>query len=285
MTQNAEKATAEGSYSPLAVAHALDWCAKWWWGASLLFKLLGFLTGVSIVLPFSAKPIPFIVAVFTLFAELSWYRSEAIKSRGQWLRRKLDLQDSLGWEMSGAEFSDLIIRCPASVKSRARSDGSNEPYFASKEQPGPARAIHNVMESAWWSKHLSERMSQICLGVLIVGAIGAIAMLIVAVQAVDDRDTRSSIARVVTALLMFLLSIGVIKLGLSYSGFAKTAGRIEEAANSLDQSGHADLTGAIKIMCEYHIARAVGPIIPTWIWRRRRDELNATWERYRAKKL
>lgn len=283
MAQDAESQPTEDSYDPFALARALDWCAKWWWGASLIFKLLGFAAGLSIMLPLSAERIPFIVAALTLGSELSWYRSEAIKSRAQGLRRKLDLQDSLGWQMSGAEFSDLLMRCPRSVKARARGDRSTEPYFASKEPPGPRRAFQNVSESAWSSKHLSEQMGHICLTVVILGAVTAVIILVIALQTVGQPDTRASVARVVTALLMLLLSIGIIKLTLGYYGLEQNADRSEQAATRFVDSGHAGLVDAIKVMNEYHVARAIGPIIPTWIWNLRRNELNATWARYRAK--
>ncbi len=235
------------------------------------------------MLPLSAERVPFIVAALTLISELGWYRSEAIKSRAQRLRRKLDLQDSLGWQMSGAEFSDLLMRCPRSVKNRARADRSNEPYFASKEPPGPRRALQNVSESAWWSKHLAERMGHICLTVVILGVITAVVILDIALQTVGQADTRASVARVVTALLMFLLSIGIIGLTLGYYSLARNAGHSEQVATGLVDSGHADIVDAVKIMNEYHVSRAIGPIIPTWIWKLRRSELNATWARYRAK--
>ena len=141
MVQSADNVPSADSCDPFALARALAWCAKWWWGGSLISNLLGFAAGLSVVLPFSAEPVPFVVAVFTLISELSSHRSETMKSRAQGLRRKLNLQDSLGWEMSGAELSDLLMRCPRSVKARARADTSSEPYFASKEPPGARRAL------------------------------------------------------------------------------------------------------------------------------------------------
>ncbi|MCZ2152409.1 MAG: hypothetical protein LC114_00675 [Bryobacterales bacterium] len=38
---------------------------------------------------------------------------------------------------------------------------------------------------------------------------------------------------------------------------------------------------AFKIMYDYHLSRAVGPIIPTGIWKIRKDELNQTWKEHR----
>ena len=39
---------------------------------------------------------------------------------------------------------------------------------------------------------------------------------------------------------------------------------------------------AFRVMYEYHVDRAVGLIIPTWIWRLKRKELNRIWATLRA---
>ena len=92
----AEPATVP-ALAPFALAEALDHCAKYWWGASLASKILGFVTGASInLLP--PEPVPFLVAACAIVAELCLYRSDAVKSTAQQFRRKVDLQDGLGWQ-------------------------------------------------------------------------------------------------------------------------------------------------------------------------------------------
>jgi len=54
-------------------------CAKWWWGASLTLKALGFATGALIFLPVAQEPLPFLVAAGTILAELTICRSDALK--------------------------------------------------------------------------------------------------------------------------------------------------------------------------------------------------------------
>lgn len=282
MAENAQNLSTRDPYDPFALAAALDRCAKWWWSASLTFKILGFAFGL-LILPFSAETIPLVIAALTVLSEVTSYRSEAIRSRGQVIRRRLDFQDSLGWQISNAEFSDLLMRCPRSVRNRASTGQSTEPYFASNLPPGPRRALQNISESAWWSKHLSESMFKFCLWLVIVGVLISVSTLLIALQAIGQADARASVVRVVTALLMLLLSTDTIRLTLGYFGFAESAGRSELAATAQLDSKKAEDIDAIKIMNEYHVARAVGPIIPTWIWKYRRTELNQTWASYRAK--
>lgn len=265
-----------------ALARALDDCAKWWWGASLSLKALGFVTGMLILLPMPQEPLPFIIAGLSVLAEFTVFRSDALKGMGQEVRRKLDLQDSFGWDIPNSEFSDLLVRCPRSVKRRALRENARDTYFASTEPAGPTRALHNLSESAWWTKHLAESMARVCTAMLTVGLISALVVLIIALQTFSNHASQVNTARVVTAFLMLLLSTGLCKLMLGYGSLAKKAGHSEAAACRLLKSNQVEELDAFRVMYEYHVDRASGLIIPTWIWRLRRNELNQIWATHRA---
>lgn len=266
--------------SPYALARALDDCTKRWWGTSLLVKVAGFATGVCIdLLP--AVAVASVVAGCTVLAELCMYRSDAIKSRAQQFRRKLDLQDGLGWQIPNTDLSDFLVRCSWWVKKRAGTHPV-EPYFASTDPPGPLRALKNVSESAWWTKHLSEWMTAFCWTTVVLGVIGSLVLLIAALQATNEHSVRTSVARIVTAFLMLFLSLGLIKLALGYASLSRNSGSSEQAADRALQATTAlEELAAFKIMYDYHLNRAAGPLIPTWMWRLREGELNRTWKELR----
>ena len=236
-------------------------------------------TCISLLPP---EPVPFIVATFTLVAEFCVYRSDAIKGTAQQFRRKLDLQDGFGWQIPNTDLSDLLVRCSSWVKKRARTHPVKESYFASTEPPGPVRALKNVSESAWWTKHLSERMATYCWTTVIVGIIGSIAILIVAAEATSTHAVQITVARIVTGFLMLFLSLGLIKLAIGYSSLSRNSASSEAAA---DRAHRGTTTPeelvAFKVMYDYHLSRAVGPLIPTWLWNIRQDELNQTWKEHR----
>src|SRR5204862_4385329 len=97
--------------------------------------------------------------------------------------------------------------------------------------PSPARALQSVSESAWWTKHLSETMMNVCLTALIIGIVGALVVLIVALQTTSAHNTQVNVARIVTGFLMLLLSMGTIRLTLGYSRLAKKAANSEATAD------------------------------------------------------
>ena len=269
-------------YDPWALCKCLDHSSKWWWGMSLAFKGGAFLIGLGVFFPqVYSGPIPFVVAALTIASELAGYSMERVRGIAQGLRRKLEACDSLGWEISNREMSDLLARCSGSVKKRVKREVTGEKYFASKEEPGPKRTIENVMESGWWSKHLSESMFWTCSMVIGIAVVGSLVALVVSILAFTDHNSLNSVARIVTSVLLLGLSCGLVRLAVSYFGFGQKAGQIEVQAERL-LAKKVVLIDAVKLLHEYQLARSSAPIIPEWIWKWRRDELNALWVEYRS---
>ncbi len=223
------------------------------------------------------------VAGCTVLAELCMNRSDAIKGRAQQFRRKLDLQDGLGWQIPNTELSDFTVRCSWWVTRRAEKNPASEPYFASTDAPGPFRALRNVSESAWWTKHLAEWMAAFCWATVVLGVLGSLAVLIAALQNTSTHSIQMSVARIVTAFLMLFLSLGLIKLALGYGSLSKNSGSSEAAADrALNATTAPEELTAFKIMYDYHLNRAAGPLVPTWMWKLREGKLNRTWKELRS---
>jgi uncharacterized membrane protein len=125
-------------------------------------------------------------------------------------------------------------------------------------------------------------MARICTTALVLGLIAALVVLIIALQTLHEHTVQVNTARIVTGFLLLLLSTGLIKLMLGYSSLAKKAGNSEAAACRLLLRQQPEQLDAFRVMYEYHVDRAAALIIPTWIWNRRKDELNQIWATHRA---
>lgn len=256
--------------------------AKRWMIAAILFKILIFLFGLlSIFLPIIPGYTPFIITLFSIASDLFTWRSDVIKGTSEGLLRKLDYLDSFGWEMSKAEISDILMRRPKNLYKLAPNEVVGEEYFASKEGIGAKKAMENIQESAWWSKHLSERMGQYCFIVTFILIAVLFGVLLLSVQTVNGSNTLANIGRVVTSALMLVFSLGLFRFVVNYYGFSKKASQIEEKIEHLIKLPIFDETEAIKVMQEYHIARASAPLIPSWVWKQMRNDLNKMWKKYR----
>ena len=74
------------------------------------------------------------------------------------------------------------------------------------------------MESAWWSKHLSESMFWTCSTIIGIAIVGSLVALVVSILAITDHNTLSSVARIVTSVLLLGLSCGLLRLAVGSGG-------------------------------------------------------------------
>lgn len=256
--------------------------AKRWMIAAILSKILIFTIGIITVFwPVFPTFSPFIVIILSIASDLFSWRSDIIKGTAESLLRKLDFWDSFGWAISKAELSDIIMRSSSNLYKLAPVEIVGEKYFASKEGVGAKRALENIQESAWWSKHLSEKMGQYCLTVTCVLIAVLFGVLLVSIQTVNSSSTLANTGRVVTSALMLVFSLGLFRFVSGYYGFSRKAAQIEERIENLITSQNFDSFDAIKATHEYHIARAAAPLIPSWIWKNMQANLNEMWKTYR----
>lgn len=269
-------------HNPRALCQVYFTLAKRWARFSLVCKLAGFLVGVlTVLLPLVPAYAPVLVFMLAMMADWLAWRSDTHKGIAEAWLRKLDGRDSFDWAISGAELSDLLMRSPSKVDKLVIAKALSEEYFASKEPPGTTRALENLQESAWWSKHLSERMRNYYLAGTCLLVASAVLVLLISVQAIDNKQTLSSLGRIVTSVLTLVFSLNLFRSVLGYHNFSLKAGQIEKSTENLLASQGVQESEAIKLMSEYQLARASAPLIPTWLWNRMEGELNATWKQYR----
>lgn len=256
--------------------------AKWWWGAALLCKASVILISAAVIwFSVLSKFSPFLAFALTLTSEFFAWRSDRAKSIAETLLRKLDYRDSFGWEISKSELSDVLARASAKLRKRIPPEEEREDYFASKDSVSAVRALRNVQESAWWSKHLAEKMGRYTLAVTIVSTIGSILVLVTTLTTVQNFQVLAGVGRVVTAVLMLAVSLGLVRLTIAYYDFDQKAQRAEEMAGELLKYPCTEIE-AIKLYNDYHLARAVAPLVPDHVWKWNRDQLNELWNDYRA---
>lgn len=255
---------------------------KTWLAVSLATKALVFVVGaVSVSFSLYTEKVPFVVGTLMAAAELAMWRSDKIKGIAESLHRKLDLENSFGWTITNAEISDILARTSFNLDhlSQDKQTGSN--FFASGDGAGPKRAIANLQESAWWSKHLAESMWIVCLLTMVVLVICSVAMLIASLDTVSNATTRHQIGRIVTSVILLIFSLGIFRYALGYYSFARSAERTEESTKALAARTTIESMDALKLWQDYQLSRATAPILPTWIWKMRQRKLNSLWTAYR----
>lgn len=286
----------ERKHSAELLRTALFWRCKLLWSAGLSAKFIIYVLGVAVlILPSDGKTLGLVALVLGFASEgLLWW-SDCWKSAAQGLHRKLDLEDSFGWSITKKELADYLARFTGKLDPLCgKAKGS---YFASQEPAGTKRALQNLRESAWWSMHLGESMGWVfaLLILLIIG--GSIFLLNVSIITIPLTPAQTpptngglaplevvnaGVIKIVTSVLLFIISYGLLKLAVGYFSFASQSRQIREKAEALQDSDCSDQVAAIKLWQDYHLARGAAPLLPNWIWKAREKKLNSLFGEYLA---
>ncbi len=271
------------------------------WGIGLITKLLIFVCGTIVVFqPASSHGLALLGLALAALSEWLLWLSDRRKSASLQLHRKLDFENSFGWEIKKSEIINLMARY-----AKDEADFASEPtgsYFASQEKPGTHRALQNLRESSWWSLHLAESMWWISISIIVLIIFGCFFLLNVSLDDVSQASVQvaanvqpatqatakvpvaiqavnSSVVKAVTTAVLFVFSYGLFRFAIGYFAFKEKANQTREKADQLLEKPDVDQVEAIKLWQEYHLAREASPIIPTWIWWLRQKKLNALWKR------
>ena len=221
--------------------------AKKWLVASMICRFGTFAIGILAVLSANfSQASPFLVALCSLCAEYCLWKSDGHRRLAEDLRRKTDMEDSLGWRISAGEMRDVLARIPNNIRDLAESESSTEPYFASLEETGPVRMLENLRESAWWSKHLSEKTAKLYLWIMTGLFAISLTVLIVSIQTIRNFDILSNIGRAITSTIMLVFSLSLLRTTVGYFRFSQKSERLQEVAELLLQDNKVDLIQAIK---------------------------------------
>lgn len=257
--------------------------AKGNFNKSIGLKLLVYVTGAAaLFITDKFSIIPVLALGLVILSELFQFRSDNFKRSSESLRRKLDFNKSFGWEIAPSELTDILTQVPVHVENKAES-GKDVSYFASKQGIGPARAVDNLEESAWYSKHLATIAFNYCMGILAFIIVGSIIALYFAFNSHVNDQITAKISKIITSTIMIIFSIGLTRLAIGYYRFIDRSDRVEAQAISKIKAGTVSEVEAIKLWSEYHIARASSPLIPEIIWKMNKDRLTRLWQNHRGK--
>ena len=203
-----DKIKPEKLYDPRLLDQALFQEAKIWWVISTICRLIVYMFSILIIFWGIWPEISPLVATFlSITSELLLWQSDRVKDISERLLRKLDMHDSFGWEISGAEMSDLLLDVSKRTRMRAHNGNVDHNYFSSKEFPGVLRALENLQESAWWSKHLARKSGFVYLWLAVISVVLSITLVIVSIETVPNYSVLSNIGRTVTATIALLFSV------------------------------------------------------------------------------
>ncbi len=258
-----------------------DEAKKWWFRVNVFRLLVVAFTVTSLLRTDWLGWIWAVPAAFTVAYSVSQWHSDSLYNKTEEIKRKLEFQDGLGWIISDQEKSDLILEAPPTAKKKAYGP-EESPYFDSTEAISPRRAIENLKQSAWYTRHLAKEMAKYMFAFSVLVFALAVFFMVVAFQSPLLQEWGPRIGRIVSAVLVFMVASGYVRLGFRYLTFSQNAERINDRGTQLWKLEALTDIQAIQVLHEYQIARVTAPMIPDWLWRRKEEELNRLWTQQKS---
>ena len=249
--------------------------AKWRWGIGITVGYLAsFIVPFAMWFDLSQKwPAAIMVAAvmaitLSIIGKLFMWWSDLIRDMADKLHRANELCTGLGHSIDPAMIADVRARYPRFTKMAQQEETNQIGYYEEDGNPSPYLFLTRLRESAWWTAQL-------------------------AATAKRSIYTGSSIALITSLSIIFANSVTERAYGLAVCAFILVDmfylgfrfGKLEvaclHALQDLDKlKDRCDLTvqQAVISAVNYQIARGTGPLIPDWLWKYRRSQLQAAWE-------
>lgn len=262
--------------------------AKRWYSAYLLFQ---FAVLIFAVISIFAELNPNLSAVIAFLAVLATetvrWRSDCWKSEGEAALRKWEMADGLGVAIDRTYIADWLAAKPKGFLADVSDTDVQGSEFDSGQTHGPLRVVKNTQESAWWSKHLSNRMVVYLSVILLLIIVAAFITLTLCIASLKNASAQPNITVVqnvggiLCSVLIFVFSINIVRLLMEFWTFAAEAkeilGRCAELLNRSDLTER----DALSVLHDYQTARSSAPLLPTFVWKFHCNHLREQWTDFR----
>lgn len=257
--------------------------AKLWLGGLLRCDALTYLAGIS---AFFLHDVPWEVPaasiIIVLVVEAISSRVDSLSELAEKLKRWHELSEGFGVHPSKDELADISVAIDGSLPTKYELLLTAGLMFASTAPIGSDHALENLCESAWSSKHLSKFcagwLTTVC---IITGVSALVVLLFLATSAATGGHASTLVAKCISATFSFIVSVGVVKSLLVFFRFSRESGEIESEATRLRNRGNVSEFETMRLLGDYQLLRASSPVIPTWVWRIKRNKLNKLWKQYK----
>ncbi|QCK85897.1 hypothetical protein E8L99_09045 [Phreatobacter aquaticus] len=235
---------------------------------------------VSVVIPDHEKVVLYLLAIAAAVLLVAWWTLNEFyvtaRSAAQAARRGALLLGGLDQPLSPSEIQSLRERF--TVTSERARECENPDYYATKETHGPARLAEMIEESALFSEFLQRKSAHVMLGiVLFFGAL----FLIIALVSIPtmERDTGMVIARVLLALMVFVLSADVLGAWRLHRAAAEEIKQIRNRLMVADRAGY-PMPDVLLAFADYNSAVEGCPESVPLVYGSYQKELEQRWAKY-----
>jgi hypothetical protein len=205
------------------------------------------------------------------------------KSLAEKLKREHEYADGFGKPPSGARLASLNVEFPKTLRNDLNLLLSAGITYDSDKECGSVRALENLSESSWFSQHLSGACATVLTYAFTASLGFSIWVLLICATDLAGTPAGQAGAQGVAGTLLFLISVGLFRNLTGYRSYSQRSEQVDNEARRLLGLKKPDIKEALRLIAEYQVARAGAPLIPTWMWRIKRDALNQQWALHKVR--
>lgn len=253
--------------------------AKLWAGAGLVLQGTLFGAGVlAIFWPSVTLSYPWVAMPLALVGAEIARRASNYKGMAETAKRQHEQVVGFGIKPSTGQLADLRQSLQKEMTPEADQLFKLGITYASNAPYGPRRALENLCESAWYTRHLASRCVLWVGATVLISLTVAISLLLWSAASLGGTTAGLAAAKSVAATFTFLISVGSIRSWVGYAKIGQKAKDIDSEACKLLSRRDAEACDAQRLLTEYQVARASAPLVPTWIWKIHRTSMNEDWK-------
>lgn len=243
--------------------------------ARRLYLHLGTL-GLGLLAVFVDSPWVYIAGGLALVTEAAawWMRTLGLEAHeaAEAGRRRAVLTRELGYDPD--RLNTATLNAEFSSWARAHAAEWDDPaYYATTGPVGPARLCEAQREASFWSARLYRAAGRNrCL--LLAGIASAIVVLTLLIMVVDAGTPGALAARAATVALATLVAVDELSVCTGFYAAARVSDRTAQALTTINPQ---DIGQVLSTFSDYAVATALAPPIPTRIYLREKDQLEAAW--------
>lgn len=225
----------------------------------------------------------FALGGFALAAVWLWLgrKHRMHRSAGDLARRVVLLGSGLGDTLSPEQRLRVFDAFTVPIEGRPliREEG----YFSSRAASGPRRLAEMIEESAFWTADL-QRSSAAALRWLLAAGCACLALYAWITLPGMPHDAQISFARVLVAILVFLVSSDVVGAALSHQESARAIGEILRRVEAAAARDH-PASDVLLLMADYNSAVETAPVALPFAMAFRQKTLSRRWREYLQTKV
>ena len=223
----------------------------------------------------------YVLTVCNLLIAMGWlylsFQAKDSHSVAERARRAVVFSNALGIKLSGKSYTDLKMLFHVDEKDGKKYEDDN--YFKSNQDYGNKKLAEIVEESAFWSKHLfkasAKRTWIYFAGTLIISILG---LLLLPLFNIGNLDIL--ISQVFCLILIWLVTGNLFTTAVIFTRTAHSIDDIEARLDNIASDKEPD-QDVLVIVSDYNALVESTPAIPTDLYDKNRDRLNALWQERR----